>query len=265
MGGRFCNMCGTPVGTTAAGRKTAADGTTRSALRPVTAGDARRRESGMGTGGGASFEDDANASGSTPSTLAAAGISLAVLLGVLFIVLPRLGERNPANRPPPPASAAAPFAAAGGADPSAIDLGSMTPEEAATRLFNRVMTSVSQGDSVSARQFAPMAIDAYGLVPDPDLDSRYHIALLELVNRDFAAARATAESILVEVPDHLFGLYTAAQTEQEMGNDEAARTLYQRFLDVYDAELALQRVEYTEHATILPGMRDAARLYLGTP
>lgn len=151
----------------------------------------------------------------------------------------------------------APPAVAGG-DPTAVDLSSMTPRQAADRLFNRVMESVSAGDSVQARAFAPMAIAAYDRVPSLDLDGHYHVAVLHLVNDDPRGARDRSEAILREVPTHLFGLFTAAQAEQMLGDRTEAERLYRRFLDAYDTESTVARPEYADHAAILPVMREEA-------
>jgi len=266
LGGRFCNMCGTPVGQVAANDDGSGTRPSPAGSVPSVARGAAGAKSGLAPSAADAVQvDEATSVGASPSTLAAAGISLVALLAVLFILLPRLSEPDvqPATTGPF-ASGVSPNGGAAAGDPSAIDLGSMTPEEAATRLFNRVMTAVSQGDSVSARQFAPMAIGAYDMLTSQDLDTRYHVALLHLVNLDLPGARATAESMLAEAPDHLFGLYTAAQAEQGMGNTDTARTFYQRFLNAYDAEIALHRAEYLEHAVILPEMLESARQFLGT-
>ncbi len=236
-GGRFCNMCGTPVG---------------------KAGGTGKQPARAGPAAAASPEP---AKSSRGGTLAAAGGAALVLIAALVYIVPRLGGDS---APPPPAASNAPFAPAGAVgDPSAIDLSSMTPEQAAYRLFERVMLSVSEGDSVSARQFAPMAVQAYEMVPNKDLDAFYHMALLHLVNNDPVGARNTAEQMITQVPTHLFGLYTAGQAEQALGNSEASRDFYERFLANYDEELAVQRPEYQEHEAVLPAMLDNARQVLG--
>jgi uncharacterized membrane-anchored protein len=134
----------------------------------------------------------------------------------------------------------------------------MTPRDAADRLFNRVMTAVSTGDSAQAQQFLPMAVGAYQRVDSLDADGRYHVAALHLVGRDFAGARAQADSILAAQPTHLFGLYTAAQASAAMGDTAAARGFYARFLASYDAELARRLPEYEEHGQGLPLMKQEA-------
>ena len=48
-----------------------------------------------------------------------------------------------------------------------VDLSTMTPRDAADRLFNRVMSAEENGDDAQAKQFAPMALQAYRLVDRP--------------------------------------------------------------------------------------------------
>jgi hypothetical protein len=186
--------------------------------------------------------------------------ALALLIVVLVFVIPRLRQPEPVPAGPPLAGSA------GTGNPAAIDLDTIPPAQAAYQLFARVMASVSEGDSIEARRFAPIAIQAYGLLGDLDLDGHYHVALMHLVNNDAAGARRTAALMLEQVPTHLFGLYTAAQSEQAMGNHNAARELYRQFLANYEAEIAEDRFEYTEHERVLPAMReDAERILGGVP
>lgn len=135
----------------------------------------------------------------------------------------------------------------------------MSPREAADRLFNRVMQSVSEGDSVRARSFVPMAIGAYQRVEALDTDGYYHLAVLHLVAGDTQAARAAANAILSREPQHLFGLFTAAQAERAMGNNSRAEELFGRFLSQYDVEASRELPEYQHHARALPAMRAEAQ------
>lgn len=222
-GGRFCNSCGTPANLPAA-----------SALNqpePPPAPPARSNNLAW---------------------VVAAGAVVA-LLAVLLV--PRFQGDDPAA----PLPASGPPITGTPGDPSRVDLSSMTPREAADRLFNRVMQNVSSGDTAAARQFLPMALMAYERVPELDIDGRYHLAVLQLVNDDPQAARVQADSILALAPDHLFGLFTAAQAEQSMGNEAAARELYQRFLDNFDAQVDADRQEYREHAQTLPALQEEAQ------
>jgi hypothetical protein len=224
-GGKFCNMCGTPV---------AAPG----------------KRKGSPAAPAAATESTGN-----PQIgwyLAGA----AVLIAVLAIAVPRMTASDP---PGTALSApAGPGAPAAGAGPGAIDLSTMSPREAADRLFNRVMENVSAGDSVQARAFLPMALAAYDRVEELDLDGHYHVAVLHLVGNDPAAARREADTILAEAPTHLFGLFTAAQAEDMRGNTAEADALYRRFLESYDDEIVQPRPEYQEHAQVLPFMREEA-------
>jgi len=219
-GGKFCNMCGTAV----------APGAVAAAALPASPTRGAR---------------------STVWLAAAGGVGVLI---VLLVVLLR-DSPTPVNTPAA-AALAAPGVPLG--DPSAIDLSAITPRDAAIRLFDRVMTSVSAGDSVSARSFAPMAIAAYDRVDSLTIDDRYHLAVLHLVNRDATGSRQAAADILGLAPTHLFGLYWAAQAERLLGNSETARALYRQFLDNYDAELTTSRIEYTEHANALQAMKTDA-------
>jgi hypothetical protein len=173
---------------------------------------------------------------------------------VALVVVPRLGDAEP-----PPAGMA-PFESAppAGAGPQGIDLSSMSPREAADRLFNRVMSSVAAGDVEQVRTFLPMALQAYAAVDETDADLYYHLGELHLVDGDPASARAAAEKILAEQPTHLFGLHTAARARAEQGDAEGAAALYRRFLDSYTAEVARDLPEYRDHAQALPTMRAQA-------
>lgn len=193
--------------------------------------------------------------------LVVAGVGVALVALLIFFL-----QRDPAPEVTPPvaqAPAGAPAPAASGGGPAGVDLSSMTPREAADRLFNRVMESVSAGDTAQARAFAPMAISAYGMVDQLDTDGQYHLAVIQLVNNQSEDALATAEGILAQNPVHLFGLFTAAQANQALGNEAEAREQYRAFLDNYDAELAAGRLEYTEHAPVLPSMQTEARQRVG--
>jgi hypothetical protein len=177
----------------------------------------------------------------------------AALIAAVAVVGPRLLVSDSA-----PAVAAAPSFPAPGGGAAGVDLSSMSPREAADRLFNRVMENVSAGDSVQARAFLPMALAAYERVGSLDLDGHYHVAILHLVNNDPVAARREADTILAQAPNHLFGLYTAGQAAEMVGDDAEAAAFFQRFLESYDDEIVMGRPEYEEHAPILPVMRSDA-------
>src|SRR5213595_2566111 len=133
------------------------------------------------------------------------GVAGAALGALLTVVVLRLGsssgdgsreardDNTLASRLPPP------------------DISQMSPEERATRLYNRVMTLHTQGKADSAEFFLPMALQAYAMLPALDVDARYHIGVLDLTSGDAAGALAQADTIRRAVPTHLFGFMLRAR------------------------------------------------------
>jgi len=182
--------------------------------------------------------------------------------GVLLVIAVALALYMVAGNEPeaagPPVQNA-PFAGtapgAGTGTPPAL---SADPRENADRLYNRIMTAWSQGDSAEARRFTPMAIQAYGMVPALDDDGLYHLAMVQNVAGDYAAARATAEQLLAKNPDHLLAL--AAAIEATMPTDiPAARDYARRFLAAYDSERTKPIAEYLDHQRVLPDYQQMAQ------
>lgn len=190
---------------------------------------------------------------------AAAGI---LALGLLIVLVVRLtpGAENPATAfPPTPPGTLGPT--------SAVDLGSMTPRQAATRLFNRVMRSLESGDRAQAELFLPMAIDSYDLIAALTLDDRFHLSLLHAAADDAASALAVAEAGLAVRPTHLLCLAAAARAALLGGDAPRARAHYQALVDAYDDEIGTGLQEYDPqaeegHAELLPLLRQEANEYL---
>jgi tetratricopeptide (TPR) repeat protein len=181
---------------------------------------------------------------------------------MVILILVLAGPVLRGDRPPPAPGVQAGVAPPAGAGSSTVDLASMTPRQAADRLFNRVMTAVSAGDSAEVQGFLPMAVAAYERARPLDNDGAYHLALLQLTSLDFASALASAEAALAEYPDHLLLLSAAAEAAKRMGDAEAASAYYRRLLDAWDAQTALGLAEYQIHATMLPEIEAAARSFL---
>jgi tetratricopeptide (TPR) repeat protein len=186
----------------------------------------------------------------------AAFLLVAIILVVVFPVL------NQSTQPASPA-AAAPGAGAPplGAAPN-VDLSSMTPREAAERLFNRVMTAVAAGNEAEARNFAPMAVAAYELAEPLDVSGTFDLSLLKAVNQDYQGALDTAEAALQQNPDHLFLLSAAGAAAGALGDRERAAGHYRRLLEVFDAQTALAVPEYAGRPGLLPQMRAEAEAFL---
>lgn len=240
--GRFCPQCGVAI-----------DATCRECQNPLPAGARFCNQCGV------TVSAAPVAKARQPVLAwAIAGAAVAALAAVAIV--PRLGPE-----PEQAAAAAASLApqqqqaAPGSMDPASVDLSSMSPRERADRLFNRVMEGMSGGDTTRIAFFTDMAIQAYGMVPERNADLHYHLGELYRVKGDMDAARAQADSIIAADPQHLFGLFGAANAEQTRGNTAEAKALFQRFLDGYAAQIARDLPEYREHQQGLPAMRAEAQ------
>src|SRR5213593_2296142 len=138
------------------------------------------------------------------------------------------------------------------------DISQMSPEERATRLYNRVMLLHTQGKADSAGFFLPMALQAYAMLPALDVDARYHIGVLDLTSGDAAGALAQADTIRRAVPTHLFGFMLRARALDLKRDAAGVRRAYADFLKNEAAERTRQRPEYGEHAENLDAFHQQA-------
>lgn len=182
-------------------------------------------------------------------------LALALVVAIVLGVADGPGAADPAPASPP----------AGALGPtSAVDLGSMTPREAAERLFERVMMSVEQGDQAQANMFLPMAIAAYDRIAALNLDDRFHLSLLHAAAGDGASALAVAEAGLAVRPSHLLCLAAAAEAAILVGDTDRATAHYGTLLEVYEEESVAGLPEYDAHADLVPVLRGEAEAYLAT-
>jgi hypothetical protein len=137
-----------------------------------------------------------------------------------------------------------PFSAGDGA---AANLGAMSPEEAASRLFDRVMRYWGEGKLDSAAFFAPMALMSYEQLGPPDAHARYDIGMIHTAAGDAAAASAQADTILKAQPNHLLGLLLAARAAEARKDAAAAARYRARMAAAAPAERAKQLREYADH------------------
>ncbi|MEZ5931799.1 MAG: hypothetical protein R3F54_07610 [Alphaproteobacteria bacterium] len=151
----------------------------------------------------------------------------------------------------PGQAAQAPFVAAGQAASQPPDLSTMTPREAADRLFNRVMMANEQGNGDEAMRFAPMAIQAYDLLGTLDLDALYHVGRLQETIGDLEAAEAVIGDMRKTAPDHLLAILLEHDVAVQRGDEARAGEAAAAFLDAYDRELAQGRGEYGDHSASL--------------
>ena len=209
-GARFCPECGAPLGAGASTRQRAG---APSARLPLVAGGVALLAlvafvAGMATGQRSS---DARA------------------------VDPSAGTLSPSATPPVSGVVPAP------------DISSMSPDERASRLFNRVMLYSEQGKLDSARFFAPMAIQAYQMLGAVDAHVQYDIGTISAAAGDVARARAEADTILAARPNHLLGLVLAIRAADMAKDPARASALRKRLVAAAPTERSALK-EYSEHA-----------------
>ena len=234
--GNFCSHCGAPIASTCPSCDT-----------DVKPGTRACHECGTSLTAPIPW----NAQTITPwVALGVVSIALIVALVALFI------RGNGAAEPAPFSQ---PIASAVPAPGQPVDLASMTPRQAADRLFNRIMTASESGNSEEALRFAPMGIQAYDNLGTLDNDARYHVALIHLTAGDTKSARAQIDKLRQSVPNHLLSIMLEYTIAERSGNKKDAARAYKAFLAAYDAEIAAGRVEYQEHGSGIERFRKAAQ------
>ena len=182
--------------------------------------------------------------------LIAGGALAGMLVLLLLLVAREAGTR--------PASAAGSVSASAETGTVAPDISQLSPKERFDRLYNRVMQAAQAGDQATMSRFMPMALGAYEMLDSADADARYHAALLRVHNGDVQGSRALGDSILATQPGHLLG-YVVLGTAARWSKDDAGLAKAHRdFLAHFDAEMAANRREYTEHRTSIDGFRREA-------
>lgn len=229
--GKFCSNCGATLG--------AANCAYCNAPLSPGAKFCHRCGTPAGAEGGPEQRGIANA-----LPWAIAGIAF---IAVIALVAGQRFARTPDQAAPAGATAAAPFANGGGSG-QPPDLSSMTPEEAASRLYDRVMAAHERGQTDTVQMFAPMAMTAYQMIGKLNADQHYDLGRLAAVAGEEPVAHAQADTILASNPTHLLGLILAANAAH-LRKDAAAEKSYR---DKLAANAASERKknlpEYTEHA-----------------
>lgn len=158
-----------------------------------------------------------------------------------------------------PEGTAAAMGVMGSRGGGAPDISSMSPQERADRLFNRVMSLSSEGKADSAAFFAPMALAALESLQPLTAHTRYDMGLVALATGDALRAAAQADSILAQRTTHLLGLALAARAADARGDGTASRSFQQRLLAAERAELDQPLQEYSDHRTDILDALAAAR------
>ena len=169
---------------------------------------------------------------------AVAGIALVALIALVAV---QRASHGGAEAAPSPASNVA-----GGA--AGVDISSMTPEERADRLFNRIMRYAEQGKADSVQVFAPMAIQAFEMLGTFTPDQRYDLGRIAEVAGDPVIAAAQADTILRASPTHLLGLTLAASAALMQKDNTKANDYLRRLAAAAPAERAKRLPEYDVHA-----------------
>jgi len=145
----------------------------------------------------------------------------------------------------------------------APDISSLSPQERADRLYNRVMLLASQGKVDSVLFFAPMALTAYQMLAPLNADQRYDMGRIGEVAGALPLAKAQADSILRQDPNHLLGLILEARLATIAGDTVGLHSFERRLLAAQKAELAKNRDEYVRHQDDITNALQQARKSLG--
>lgn len=145
----------------------------------------------------------------------------------------------------------------------APDISSLSPEERADRLFNRVMLLSSQGKVDSVLFFAPMAISAYQMISPLSADQRYDLGRIAEVAGAIPLAKAQADTILRNNPTHLLGLILAARVDSIAGDSKSQRNYQSKILSAESSEKAKNLPEYERHGNDIAAAVAGARRSLG--
>lgn len=238
LGGRFCNQCGGKV----------SGGARFCNQCGNDVGD------GGGSGGGARKAAVVAAFGGQNLAWWIAGAAMFVMIMFLGVSMV-----DPGGPPVPIAPATGAPAAGIGTPP---DISQMAPIEAADRLFDRVMRTISAGDSAGAQAFLPMAIAAYDRARPLNHDGLFHLSMLNRTAMNLEAALDNALEVLEEDPDHLLALAAAAEAAIELGLGDEAEEHYRHILQIYDGERTRPLDEYDMHSRIVEVLKQDAERYL---
>jgi len=244
-GAKFCHRCGAPAG--AGPASSAATRKAGGAVKKAAANTAPPSPAATGFAAAAPW--------------AVAGIALVALIGLVAKYSFGGGDAAVEGQQPlAPMAGGAPFAGGAGGGAAGVDLGSMTPRQIAERLYNRVMRLDAEGKKDSIGFFAPMAVQAYQMIPDQDADTRYDLGRIAQVAGMLPVAKAEADTILKSQPNNLLGLTLAMRTARAMGNAKEASAYGKRLVAAAPAERKKDSPGYQLHSADLDeALKEAAK------
>lgn len=227
-GARFCHVCGTPVGSPTQ---------TARAIPP-------------------SNPQHAPAEGPRASNLPLAIVAIAFLAVVAIVAAQSFARAGGGTAQSADQMGGQAVAAPRGPAP---DISNMSPQERASRLYDRMMSAFEAGHMDTVRMFAPMATGAYEMLDSLTLDDRYDLGRIAEISGALPLAAAQADTILQSNPDHLLGLILAAQVAHSRNDLTGERQYLGRLLKAAPAEEARNRPEYREHQHDITAALEAAR------
>lgn len=186
------------------------------------------------------------------------GIAGIALVALIALVAGQRFSRSSNDSGGATSAGTAPFAGGTG-NSQAPDISNLSPAEAAIRLYNRVMGAHERGRADSVQIFAPMAITAYQMLGTLDLDQRYDLGRIAAVAGDERLARAQADTILAQHPNHLLGLILAGNAARIRKDSAAERGYHDKLVAAAPAERAKQLPEYVTHENDIAIALDAKR------
>jgi double zinc ribbon protein len=145
----------------------------------------------------------------------------------------------------------------------APDISGLSPQERADRLYNRVMLLASQGKVDSVLFFAPMALTAYQMLAPLNADQRYDMGRIGEVAGAIPLAKAQADTILRENPNHLLGLILEARLATLAGDTTRLRSYERRLVAAEKTEASKKLDEYVRHQDDITNALQQARKGLG--
>jgi hypothetical protein len=168
------------------------------------------------------------------------------LVAVIALVLFQ-ASRSATDEGPASAGQTAPMMGGGSGGGGVPDIASMSPQEQADRLFNRVMSYASEGKADSAAIFAPMALQVFDMLAPLNVHQRYDVGLVALVSGQLGRAKVESDTILIKNPRDLLGLTLAMRVAEASKNSAATGDFGRRLLAAEPAERKTKREEYEFH------------------
>jgi hypothetical protein len=148
----------------------------------------------------------------------------------------------------------------------APDISSLSPQERADRLYNRVMMLATQGKTDSVLFFAPMALTAYQMLSPLNADQRYDMGRIGEVAGALPLAKAQADTILRDNPSHLLGLILEARLATLAGDSTGLHAYERRLIAAEKSETSKKREEYLRHQDdITSALQQARKSLAGKP